>query len=335
MTAYYNEIDPYCGQWLRNLSAAGHIAQGIVDEQSIKDIGAVDLSQYDQCHFFAGLAGWSRALRLAGWPDDRKVWTGSCPCQPFSVAGKKKGKEDERHLWPDWFHLIKKWRPSVVFGEQVDAAIGYGWLDSVFDDLENEGYACASIVLPACGAGAPHLRKRLWFVAYSTECRGGTFDRKSESGNEQQIASGGYGVSDELADASSQRRQQIPRSAFSYEIAYGRKGRNERESDGDNFVGSDGQDNKGAVVLSYSNRSISGSSPTAPARHGDSAKPASFWSDVEWLQCIDGKARPTKSGIQPLAYGVSNRVDILRAAGNSIVPQVAAEVIKAFMEITA
>jgi DNA (cytosine-5)-methyltransferase 1 len=84
---YYNEFDPYAAQWLRNLIEAGHIPQGEVDSRSIKDVKASDLSGFVQCHFFAGLGGWSRALRLAGWPKDRPVWTGSCPCQPFSAAG--------------------------------------------------------------------------------------------------------------------------------------------------------------------------------------------------------------------------------------------------------
>jgi DNA (cytosine-5)-methyltransferase 1 len=130
MRAYYNEIDPYAAQWLRNLIDAGHIAPGDVDERSIVDVQPDDLRGYTQCHFFAGIGGWSLALRLAGWPDDdRPVWTGSCPCQPFSAAGAQRGSDDERHLWPAFFRLIGERRPAVVFGEQVAGAAGLAWLD--------------------------------------------------------------------------------------------------------------------------------------------------------------------------------------------------------------
>jgi len=162
---YYNEFDPYAAQWLRNLIEAGHIPKGEVDSRSIKDVKASELVKYNQCHFFAGLGGWSRALRLAGWPEDRPVWTGSCPCQPFSTAGAGGGVTDERHLWPVWFNLIRECRPDVIFGEQVETAINHGWLDLVQSDLEGEGYACGAVGLPAGGIGAPHIRQRLWFVA--------------------------------------------------------------------------------------------------------------------------------------------------------------------------
>ena len=165
MTAYYNEIDPFAAAWLRELIKCGLIALGEVDERSIIDVQASDLHEFTQCHFFAGIGGWSYALRLAGWPDDRPVWTGSCPCQPFSVAGAQRGSEDERHLWPAWFRLISECKPATIFGEQVSGAGGFAWLDHVFADLESEGYAAAAADLPACSVGAPHRRQRLWWVA--------------------------------------------------------------------------------------------------------------------------------------------------------------------------
>ncbi len=164
MAAYYNEFEPYAADWLRNLIKKGLIADGEVDERSIVDVEPAELREFTQCHFFAGIGVWSYALRLAGWPDDRPVWTGSCPCQPFSAAGKGKGFEDERHLWPVFHRLISECRPSVVFGEQVASKDGLAWLDTVFTDLEGSGYAAGAVDMCAAGIGAPHIRQRLWFV---------------------------------------------------------------------------------------------------------------------------------------------------------------------------
>lgn len=162
---YYNEIDAYAAQWLRNLIEAGHIAKGDVDTRSIVDVQPEDLKGYKQCHFFAGIGVWSYALRQAGWSDDREVWTGSCPCQPFSSAGKKGTFDDERHLWPEMFRLITVCKPSVVFGEQVASKDGLSWLDSVQADLEGANYSSAAADLCAAGVGAPHIRQRLYWVA--------------------------------------------------------------------------------------------------------------------------------------------------------------------------
>ncbi|MDR5801160.1 DNA cytosine methyltransferase [Caballeronia sp. LZ001] len=172
--AYYNEIDPYAAQWMRNLIEAGHIAPGDVDERSIEDVRPSDLRGYTQCHFFAGIGVWSYALRLAGWPDDRPVWTGSCPCQPFSVAAvahERAGFNDPRHLAPAWFGLIRECRPDVCFGEQVGSRDGLMWLDDLFDQMESQSYACAAAVTSAAGAGADHIRNRLYFVANSLRAR--------------------------------------------------------------------------------------------------------------------------------------------------------------------
>ena len=163
MTAYYNEIDPKSAAWLRELIKQNHIAPGDVDERSISDVKPDELFGYTQCHFFAGIGVWSYALRKSGWPDDRPVWTGSCPCQPFSSAGKRKGTSDERHLWPHWFHLISQCRPSDVFGEQVASKDGRAWFDTVQTDMEALGFAVGAADLCAAGIGAPHIRQRLWF----------------------------------------------------------------------------------------------------------------------------------------------------------------------------
>jgi site-specific DNA-cytosine methylase len=123
---YYNEFDPKAADWLRELIRQKLIPEGIVDQRSITEINPDELTQYIQCHFFAGVAGWSLALELAGWPPDRPVWTGSCPCQPFSSAGQGKGGSDDRHLWPAFFDLIRQCRPPIVFGEQVASALVVG-----------------------------------------------------------------------------------------------------------------------------------------------------------------------------------------------------------------
>jgi DNA (cytosine-5)-methyltransferase 1 len=161
----YNDFDRHACAWLRELIKAGHLPEGTVDERSIKDVRGDDIRDARQWHTFAGIGGWPYALRLAGWPESIRTWTGSCPCQPYSAAGKGKGDADERNLWPDFYRLIRECRPNVVFGEQVENAVGHGWLDGVFADLEREGYACGAAVLGAHSVGAPHIRQRLYWVA--------------------------------------------------------------------------------------------------------------------------------------------------------------------------
>jgi DNA (cytosine-5)-methyltransferase 1 len=165
MAAYYNEIEPYAVQWLRNLIAANVIAPGIVDDRSIRDVQPADLEGFTQCHFFAGVGVWSAAARAAGWHDDRPLWTGSCPCQPFSANGAGLGFNDARHLWPAWESLIRECWPDTILGEQVDSPAGRAWLDLVSSDLESGGYAIGASVLCSGGFGAPNNRPRIYWVA--------------------------------------------------------------------------------------------------------------------------------------------------------------------------
>lgn len=162
---FYNDNDPNSAKWLRELSVRNLIAPGEVCSHSITDLDPYRLGAFTQCHFFAGIGGWSYALRLAGWNDGNSVWTGSCPCQPFTTAGKGRGTSDERDLWPMWFRLIERVRPLTIFGEQVPNAINHGWLDRTFDNLESIGYTTWAAILGADFVGAPHIRKRLWFGA--------------------------------------------------------------------------------------------------------------------------------------------------------------------------
>ncbi|MFA6270849.1 MAG: DNA cytosine methyltransferase [Candidatus Paceibacterota bacterium] len=194
MVAYYNDNDKKVCAWLRELIKAGLIADGDVDERSILDVKPSDLAGFAQCHFFAGIGGWSYALRLAGWPDDEPVWTGSCPCQPFSVAGKGRGDKDERHLWPEFYRLIAECSPPVVFGEQVASKAGRGWLAGVRADLEAVGYGVGAADLCAAGIGAPHIRQRLYWVAQSD--RSGARDHSGPPGDEGRgtVAAGSEGL---------------------------------------------------------------------------------------------------------------------------------------------
>ncbi len=165
MTALYNEIDPYAADWLEALIARGLIAPGVVDRRSVEDLTPDYVSRFNQVHLFAGIGVWSYSARLAGLDDTRSFWTMSCPCQPFSAAGKGGGFTDERHLWPAAFHLIEQCRPGRIYGEQVADRGGLAWLDLVSTDLEGTNYAFGAVDTCSAGFGAPHRRQRLRFVA--------------------------------------------------------------------------------------------------------------------------------------------------------------------------
>ena len=168
MTAYYNEIDAYAAQWLRNLIVGGHIAPGDVDERSIVDVHADDLAGYTQCHFFAGIGGWSLAARIAGWPDDEPLWTGSPPCQDHSLAGSvwgvRRGIEGPRgSLVRPWLDLIDARRPCRVAFENVPGVSPA--LAEIEGRLAGAGYCVARSERASSDLAAPHRRRRVWIAA--------------------------------------------------------------------------------------------------------------------------------------------------------------------------
>ncbi|HFQ8410219.1 TPA: DNA cytosine methyltransferase [Klebsiella pneumoniae] len=312
--AYYNEIDPFAAQWLRNLIAAGHIAPGEVDERSIEDVTPDDLRGFTQCHFFAGIGVWSHSLRLAGWPDDRPVWTGSCPCQPFSAAGKGDGFADERHLWPHFFHLISERRPQHVFGEQVAAGNANVWFDLVQADLEGMGYAFGLVPFTSAGIGAPHIRERAYWVANAYSV---ISDRRGDVRAPGRDEYSNGGDDDRLANTDNEQHS-IAISGCGHEHAS-----TGREQDPAASAGLRGD---------YRPLEVNG-----------------FWRDADWLFCRDGKWRPVEPGTFPLVDGAaarlgrvepgvarvasSNRVGRLKGYGNAINAQAAAAFIRAYMGV--
>jgi DNA (cytosine-5)-methyltransferase 1 len=330
--AYYNEIDPYAAAWLRNLIAAGHIAAGDVDERSIEDVRPDDLRGYTQCHFFAGIGIWSYALRLAGVPDTERVWTGSCPCQPFSQAGKGAGLADERHLWPAWFHLIEQCRPPVVLGEQVASKDAEPWLDAVSLDLEAVGFAFGALAFPSAGIGAPHIRDRTYFVADADDA--GSQGRFGVRQRATQRPAWARGVVDGLDHASSvgpearQRRNHAGHDGIEPPAAGSIRGLADAARLGERADQS-GRDSRDRQQLAWPESRRDGGDNGAARELADGGPVNGYWRAADWLLCRDQKWRPVEPGAFPLVDGAPARVGRLRAYGNAINAQAAAEFIRA------
>jgi len=393
---YYNDNDPFAAAWLRELIKAGCLPDGEIDERSILDVRPDDLRPYRQCHFFAGIGGWAYALALAGWPDDREVWTGSCPCQPFSVAGQGKADNDDRDLWPAFHRLVAERRPSTIFGEQTSGKLGHQWLAGVRSQMERSGYRVGAACLPACVVGAPHRRERLFWVADAAH---GNDAGAVERGHREGISAawnGGQPVDGDatglVADAENvghersgeaRRRRDGPENAggsAGLVADAGRAGRGERaQRDGGAAQSGerasfwdDASGRSDAGLVADAARFGSGWGSLSEGRHvgdGDDAgrdqaagafalcDETGFWSDAEWLVGRDGKARRVghvepyvclvvnglpghldafgsdgSETIPLLVKSAPNRVGLLRGYGNSIVPPLAAEFVRAVME---
>lgn len=345
MSAYYNEIDPYAAQWLRNLIKAGHIAPGEVDERSIEDVRPEEIKKFKQCHFFAGVGVWSYALRQAGVPDDFKVWTGSCPCQPFSAAGKGGGVDDSRHLWPAWNHLISQVRPDLIFGEQVASKDGLGWLDLVQSDLEGQGYAFGAADLCAAGIGAPHIRQRLYFVAEGVDnpVRHRRANGQTQRCGDGQIPVTATGVvkrgtgrsTSELADTERTQEHQEQQRPAGHEGEWQANGTCGCDTSG-GLADSHGAGLQGhrrpLEEYAAQRREDEARHDRATSEHDRAGPTNGHWRDADWLFCRDGKWRPVEPGTFPLAHGSAARVGRLRAYGNAIVAQKAQIFIESYFE---
>lgn len=287
---YYNDNDRYCCDILRARIADGNLPRGFVDEKDISEVSVEGIKKYAQAHFFAGVGGWPYAVELSDWPADEPIWTASCPCQPISGAGNRRGEKDSRHLWPALYRLISKHKPNALFGEQVASGDGSEWLDGVSLDLEEIGYRVGTIDLPAAGDGAPIIRQRLWWVASAKGSGRRGRDRAARQDGAKATNNSGLG----------------PAKC---------EGLEKRISDGPIQC------------------------QTGRTPEGQAAELSGHWSNYEIVWCDERAAgkgwvpRRTQSGVFPLASRLPGRVAQLRAIGNSIVPQVAARFINAFLEV--
>jgi DNA (cytosine-5)-methyltransferase 1 len=322
----YNEIDKFCCAWLSNLMDAGLISPGKIDDRSIRDLTEADVSGFDKIHFFAGIGGWDYALKLAGWPDDRPVWTGSCPCQPFSAAGKQKSFADDRHLWPEFKRLIAFGQPSVVFGEQVASATE--WLRLVRSDLEALGYAVGAIPVQAASAGAYHLRDRYWFVA---DRSGAVRERNTGSVSRSRAQERGK---DRPLDGDSSVRPE--HGGEGRDVGHGYK----EHEHGSGHAGSGRRDE---LANSGGNGDVAHADEPGLSERGSLGRvqpetlvtPAgetSQCSDLDWVIGADGKARRVEPGIRLLVDGFPARVGFLRGFGNAIDPRPATAFIQAYLD---
>ena len=365
---YYNDNDKFIVKWLKELIKAGLIPPGHVDSRSINEVTPDDIKGYTQKHFFAGIAGWPQALKLAGWNPTKPVWTASLPCQPLSVAGQQKGEKDERHLWPTFFNLVRECRPTVILGEQVASKDGREWLAGIQTDLETLEYRCAAADLPAASVASPHKRNRLFWVAISP-CTEGTRQRQ------QRI---------DLFGTTGKKLGDSERKGLQERRGKGRVQRKEMESSQGQTAFSPSPTDRLAQSMHTKRGQINEHRENGGNRKDDRRQETcgksgtcgevcGFWHNSIAIQCADGKARripvrimantederlqesgqvegrssEASSGrrvpaeveyeiepaLFPLADGFSNRMGTLRGAGNAIVPQVAAVFISAIMDI--
>ena len=322
----YNENEPFAIRWLEQLQERNLIPGGKIDGRSITELEPKDCEPTS--HFFAGIGGWAYALQLAGWDPARDVWTGSCPCQPFSIASNKStfadAIEDKRHLWPIWRELIAECRPPVIFGEQTSSKLGREWLSGVRSDLEALGYAVGAADLCAASVNAPHRRQRLYWVAHTRH--GGDMGRDGLRDTEASTASA-TGTNPYSCEGRSQ---------------YPRLGTLDVLTDGSSEYA--GHDSVHGLVNPLRGGA---SNPDTEAKQGSDGQDfrvsgqtglSDFWDDYDIAECqsLDGTVqyRRVESGTLPLVDGIPSRLrtGLIKGYGNAIVPQLAATFIRSFLE---
>ena len=244
------------------------------------------------------------------WLGRIDILTGGFPCQPYSVAGKRLGKEDERHLWPEMLRAIREIQPTYVVGENVSGLLSWNdgmVFDEVQTDLEAEGYQVQSFVLPACGVNAPHRRDRVWIIAHRSDA--GVEGMQSE----RKDSVHGFVT---IANATSKRLQKSGQARFGQLSA-----KNESWLD-----------NRFKQLCAF-NADTSGTRQQECDTAGFSAKQG--YRAGSYI--TDWSNWPTQPPVCAGNYGVSTgllrRNNIIKAAGNAVVPQVVYQIFRAIEQV--
>ena len=286
-TVGFCEVDPYCRLLLQK-----HW-KGVTIHHDIKKLEAKDIKE----------------------PID--ILTGGFPCQPYSVAGKQKGTDDNRYLWPDMFRVIKEIKPTFVVAENVRGIVNIqdGMVfETVCSDLESEGFEIQPFIIPAAGVGAPHKRERVWIVGYSKH--NGSLTSKIRRGNQK-------------VDARAQERQnQAIESQRTSRSNNNEIMENSRRTlrQGAKF------DKENANESKQENANKFERSSSTPEHHVANTKGV----HVQGQQDRSGQEQSRRESwwefepnVGRVANGVPGRVHRLKGLGNSIVPQIAEEIGKA------
>jgi DNA (cytosine-5)-methyltransferase 1 len=258
------------------------------------------------------------------------ILTGGFPCQPYSTAGLRKGKADERHLFPEMLRAIKEIKPRWVIGENVRGLVSWNGgmvFNEVCDDLEREGYEVQPFLIPAAGVNAPHQRQRIWFVAYSND--------KGRSGEFRKVQKENGEISERNNDAEfSNSSDGNATNSISIRLEHGKKGGNihhskgKTQGKGSEFTKSFKTNGNNGYVTNTNNKGCEWYREQ-PITKGEISFSSRFggWDNFPTEPALCGRNDGLSKELDNITFS-KWRKESIKGYGNAIVPQVAFELFK-------